>query len=275
MKLIARISVSAATLLVLSSTVGCAKLKARDQLVKGVQSFKAGHFEDAVDHFQNSINLDPTYDTARLDLAAAYSSQVVPNMTTPENLKVANEALNQFNIVLEKNPHDIIALRQIASIHRSIQQFDQARLDELKVISEAPNDDQAYYTIGVLDWTKAYKNAVGILKENNPALQDDGLGNAKMDKATCAKMKTTNADVVKTAMDALDKAIQINPTYDDAMQYMNLAYRRKADVDCPDDAARKADIAKADDWVLKATGARKANEKKKEDANRGGVSEEK
>src|ERR1700744_5266563 len=99
MKRIARISVSAAALLVLASTVGCAKLKARDQLVKGVQSFKAGHFEDAVDHFQNSINLDPDYDVARLDLAAAYSSQVVPNLLTPDNLKVAHEALDQFNLV--------------------------------------------------------------------------------------------------------------------------------------------------------------------------------
>src|ERR1700712_2663266 len=87
MKRIARISVSAAALLALASTVGCAKLKARDQLVKGVQSFKAGHFEDAVDHFQNSINLDPDYDVARLDLAAAYSSQVVPNDETPANIK--------------------------------------------------------------------------------------------------------------------------------------------------------------------------------------------
>ena len=148
MKLTARISVGAATLLVLASTVGCAKLKARDQLVKGVQSFKAGRFEDAVNHFQTSISLDPTYDIARLDLAAAYSSQVVPNLDSPENLKVAHQALDQFNQVLEKNPHDVVALRQVASIHRSIKMYDQARKDELKVIAEAPNDDQAFYTIG-------------------------------------------------------------------------------------------------------------------------------
>ena len=92
-------------LVIITSTVGCAKLKARDQLRKGVQSFKAGRFEDAVDHFQNSIKLDPNYDVARLDLRRGLRApQVVPNLDTPENLKVVNEALQQFNIVLSEEP---------------------------------------------------------------------------------------------------------------------------------------------------------------------------
>ena len=37
------------------------------------------------------------------------------------------------------------------------------------------------------------------------------------------------------------------PTYDDAMQYLQLTYRRKADLECGDEAARKADMAKVDD----------------------------
>jgi len=88
MKLSARIPTAAALLAVMASTVGCAKLRARDQLVKGVQEFKAGHYEQAVNHFQESIKLDPNYPTARLDLAAAYSYQVVPNLDTPDNLKI-------------------------------------------------------------------------------------------------------------------------------------------------------------------------------------------
>jgi tetratricopeptide (TPR) repeat protein len=269
MKLSARISIGAATLLVLCSTVGCAKLKARDQLVKGVQAFKAGKFEEAVDHFQRSIDLDPDYDVARLDLAAAYSSQVVPNLDSPDNLKVAHQALDQFNIVLSKNPRDLIALKQIASIHRSIKMFDQARTDEQKVIEVAPNDDQAYYTIGVIDWTQAYKNATTTL--GAAGLTDDGEGNVKKSKDVCGKLQQQNSALVDTAMTNLTKAIEINPNYDDAMQYLNLTYRRKADLECGDDAARKADLAKADDWVQKATGARKANEAAKEKKLGGGV----
>ena len=66
MKLSARMTASTALLLILASTVGCTKLKARDQLVKGVQAFKAGKYEEAVDFFQKSVALDPTSAESRL-----------------------------------------------------------------------------------------------------------------------------------------------------------------------------------------------------------------
>ena len=159
MKLTARIPAAAALLLVLANTVGCTKLKARDQLVKGVQEFKAGHYEQAVDHFQNSIALDPDYDTAKLYLATAYSYQVVPGDDSPGNVKTANKALAGFNEVLAKDPSDLTALKQVASIHRNIKMYDQAKNDELKILSLDPKDAEADYTIGVIDWTQAYKNA--------------------------------------------------------------------------------------------------------------------
>ena len=55
------------------------------------------------------------------------------------------------------------------------------------------------------------------------------------------------------------------------MQYLNLNWRRKADIACTDDNLRKADIAKADDWVHKAMGAAKANEAEKEKKASGGI----
>jgi tetratricopeptide (TPR) repeat protein len=271
MKLSARIIAGFALLTVLGSTTGCTKLRARDQLVKGVQAFKAGHYEEAVNHFQNSIALDPNYESARLYLATAYSYQVVPNLDTPENLATAKKAMDGFNEVLAKNPNDLDALKQIASIQRNIKQFDQARATEQKIISLDPKDSEANYTIGVIDWTQAYKNAVQILGEQNPPLQDDGNGNVKMNKVTCAKMKAANTQLIDEAMQYLNRAVEINPNYDDAMSYLNLSYRRKADLDCPNDAARKADLAQADQWVQRAIGARKANEAAKEKAAGGGI----
>jgi tetratricopeptide (TPR) repeat protein len=269
MKLCARIIAGFALLVVLGSTVGCTKLRARDQLVKGVQAFKAGHYEEAVNHFQNSINLDPNYESARLYLATAYSYQVVPNLDTPDNLAIAKKAMDGFNEVLAKNPNDLDALKQIASIERNIKQFDKARATEQKIISLDPKDADANYTIGVIDWTQAYKNAVQILGEQG--LQDDGSGNVKMNKATCAKIKAANTQLVAEAQQYLLRAVQINPNYDDAMQYLNLNDRRKADLECPNDAARKQDLADADQWVQKAIGARKANEAAKEKAAGGGI----
>ena len=269
MKLSARIIAGIALLVVLGSTVGCTKLRARDQLVKGVQAFKAGHYEEAVNHFQNSIALDPNYESAKLYLATAYSYQVVPNLDTPENMATAKKAMDGFNEVLAKNPNDLDALKQIASIQRNIKHFDEAKATEQKIISLDPKDAEANYTIGVIDWTQAYKNAVQILGEQG--LQDDGNGNVKMNKATCAKIKETNTPLVTEAQQYLERAIQINPTYSEAMDYLQLNYRRKADLECPNDAARKDDLAQADQWVQKSMGARKANEAAKEKAAQGGI----
>ena len=270
MKLSARMTASAALLLTLAGTVGCTKLKARDQLVRGVQAFKAGKYEEAVDYFQKSVALDPTSSESHLYLATAYSYQVVPDLTTPENLAIAQKALNGFNDVLAQKPNDLDALKQVASIHRNIKKYDQAKADELKIISLDPRDAEANYTIGVIDWTEAYKNATDAL--GAAGLQDDGEGNVKKSKPVCQKLAAENTDLVNGSIKYLQQAVSINPNYDDAMQYLNLAYRRKADLECGDDAARKADLAQADTWVQRAMGARRANEAAKEKiAAHGGI----
>jgi hypothetical protein len=55
------------------------------------------------------------------------------------------------------------------------------------------------------------------------------------------------------------------------MAYINLAYRRKAEIECGNDDARKADIQQAQDWIQKALGARKANVEKANKASKAGV----
>ena len=265
----AQVPGSIALLLLLAGTTGCAKLQARDQLVKGVQEFKAGHYENAINRFQESIRLDPTYPNAHTYLATAYSYQVQPNNNTPQNLAVAQKALDVFNDVLQRKPDDVDAWRQIASIDRNIMNFDKSRQDELKVIQLAPKDAEAHYSVGVVDFQMADKNATELLKANK--ITDDLQGNVKMPPKLCTQLSSENTSLLNSSMQYLDQAVDINPNYDDAMQYLNLALRRKADIECSNDAARKADIAKADDWVHRAMGAAKANEAAKERANSGGI----
>jgi tetratricopeptide (TPR) repeat protein len=271
MKFTARIPVTAAMLaLLLSSATGCNRLKARDQLNKGIQAFKNARYEEAEDYFQKSIELDPNYENAKLYLATAYAYQVVPNLDSPENMATAQKAIDGFQQVLAKDPNDLTALKQIASLYRNTKRLDLAKEYERKVIAIDPNDAEAHYTIGVINWTiEHFKNTVPILAAEG--LTDDGQGNAKKSKATCEKLKAANTDLINEAMQYLNRAIELNPTYDDAMAYLQLTYRSRANIQCGDDAARKADLAKADEWVQRAMGARKENEKKKEEKTQGGV----
>ena len=78
-----------AVLLSLPFSSGCQKLRARDQLNKGVAAFRNAQFQAAIMHFKTAVGLDPTLLNARLYLATAYFNQYIPSGESPENLKFA------------------------------------------------------------------------------------------------------------------------------------------------------------------------------------------
>ena len=83
------------------------------------------------------------------------------------------------------------------------------------MIAIAPGDPEAYYTIGAIDWTQEhYKNTVPILAADGQI--DDGNGGVKKSKDACAKLQAANTDLVNEAMEYLQKAVALNPNYDDA-----------------------------------------------------------
>jgi tetratricopeptide (TPR) repeat protein len=259
-----------ATLSLLTMVTGCSRLKARDQLIKGVQAYKNGKFEEAINHFQQAESLDPTLANAPLYLATAYAQQVVPDANTPENLKNAQLAVNAYQQVLAKDPKDLNALKGVAAVYLNTGKTQEAKDWQKKVIEADPNDPVAHYTIGVVDWRVAYKNAIQV--RQGLGLQDNG--DPIKDKGACQKLAEQNGPIVDEGIKELQAAINLRPGYDDAMSYLSLLYRRKADLDCGDDAAHKADMALFDQWRDKTMATRKANEEKKNQQTPGGITME-
>jgi tetratricopeptide (TPR) repeat protein len=247
---------------------GCNRLQARDQLNKGVESYKSARYEEAIGHFQKATELDPSLPMAKSYLATALAQNVVPGLTTPDNLKNAQQAISIFQEVLDKEPHDVNSLKNIASIYFSIKQFDKAKDYQKRVLEADPKDPEAAYTIGVVDWTLAHENTLKALATVN--MNDDGEGNVKAPKKVLEQIKTQNEQLVTEGLQYLNQALANRANYDEAMSYLNLIYRRKADVDYTDPSAVKADVAAAKDWSSKAMGTRKQNEAKK-DKGPGGI----
>ena len=52
----------------LASTAGCSKLKSRDEMNHGVQSYRNNKYQDAVNHFKQAVELDPSNQNAALVL---------------------------------------------------------------------------------------------------------------------------------------------------------------------------------------------------------------
>jgi tetratricopeptide (TPR) repeat protein len=270
MNRIARFPVlAAAAFSLLPLMTGCQKLEARDQLNKGVQAYKSARYEDAINHFQKAVSLDPTYAPAELYLATAYAQSVVPDLDSPENLKHAQMAIEGFKTVYDRNPRDTGSIKGIAALYLNIGKFDEAKQWQLKAIAVDPQDAEAHYTVGYIDWRQAYRNAVQQLA--TIGMTDAGDGNPKMSKQVCQKLQELNTPLVTEGLQYMQKAIDIRPNYDDAMSYMNLLNRRKADLECGNEAARKADVQAAADWNTKNMQTRKANEEKKAAATPGGV----
>src|SRR5438270_4136443 len=110
--------------------VGCNKLRARDQLNKGVQSYKNSKYEEAIDHFQQAVSLDPALLNARLYLATAYAQQYIPGADTPDNNKMAEQAIDQYKQVLDRHPsreQQISSVKGIAYLYLQMKKFDQAK----------------------------------------------------------------------------------------------------------------------------------------------------
>lgn len=258
----ARITALAVTLAgIVLSMSGCSQLEARNQLNEGVEAYKSAHNEEAIGHFQKATQLDPNLPMAKTYLATALAQNVVPGLTTPDNVNSANQAIALFKQVLEKNPNDLNSMKQIAGIYFSIKKMDDAKDWQKQVLAKDPKDPEAAYTVGVIDWTQAHENALKALQ--TAGFNDDGEGNVKVPQKVMGPLAQQNAPIVKEGLDYLNQAIASRPNYDDAMAYLNLVYRRKADTDFGHPADVKEDMAQAEKWRTQAMGTRKANEEKK------------
>ena len=242
-----------ATGLALLSASGCAKLQARDHLNKGVMAYKNAKYEEAIDQFQQSVNLDPTLINAKMYLATAFESQYIPGVDAADNVKLGEQAVEQFQKVLDSpnaiREQKVTSAKGIASLYYNMKKFDDAKKYNRMVSEMDPNDPDPYYSIGVIDWAVSY--APRMEERNKLGLKPDQNLNPKNkdQKKVCDELKAKNLPVVQEGIDSLNKAIQIRPDYDDAMAYMNLLYREKADVECDDLDGRAADLKTADHWV--------------------------
>jgi len=238
---------------------GCNKLRARDQLNKGVQAYKSAKYELAIDHFQEAVSLDPSLINARLYLATAFAQQYIPGADTPDNNRMAEQAIDQYQQVLQVDKKNINSIKGIAYLYLQMKKFDLAK-EYYKKASEAdPNDPEPYYSVAVIDWTQTYQPR----QEERAKLgmkPDDSL--AAKDKKVCAMVREKNSANIQEGIDNINKALQLRPDYDDAMAYMNLMYRERADVQCDDKEARAADLKTADEWVDKTMATKKAKAEK-------------
>jgi len=224
-------------------SVSCAKLQARDNLLKGQAAFKNAKYEESIKYFQEAMKLDPDLTTAELYLATAYSQQFIPGLQTPDNMKQAEMAIQTFDRILARDPNNVSAVAGLAFIHQNTGQYKKAHDYYLKQAQLEPTNPIPFYAIGSVNWIVVFNKIDPPPVEEQVALVNEGI-------------------------EYLDKSLALNPEYDEAMSYKNLLLREKARL-TEDEAQKVAYTTEADALFDKALATRKANQEKKNKAAAG------
>ena len=240
---------------------GCDKLQARIELKKGNSYYKDEKYQDALKKFQEGLALDPSLKFAWRSVALSAMTAYHPGVDTPENRKLADTAIEAFKKYLEafpedqkaqdfllntfinanrfedalkyleaqvrKNPTDLKSQKLIVSVLLRTQHIQEAYDWVTKNIPRT--DAEPYYLVSVYCWDKAYRDA--------------SLSSAERSK------------FVELGLTSVDKALQLQPEYFEAMVYTNLLYREKAKLQT-DEKQKQAFFDKAEEWRTKAMALR-------------------
>jgi tetratricopeptide (TPR) repeat protein len=242
---------------------GCEKLKSRDEMNKGVQAYRANHYGEAVNHFKNAVEYDPTNQNAQLYLATSYMIQWIPGAESPDNKKSYDMARKTFQEVLKKDPKNSLALASMASMAYNsassgnpdlkVAALEEAKKWNQRRIEVNPNDAEAYYYLGVIDWAEAFPPLQTARVQERMKPDDPGpIKDPKMRE----QLKAKYGNLIEEGINNLKKCLSIDKENEDAMSYLNLLLRKKADLEDSLEAS-KADIAQAEDWSNKSLDMRR------------------
>jgi Tetratricopeptide repeat len=256
-----------------SSLTGDDQARAGDLVRQGDSFFKACHYREALAAYEKARALDPG-DVGLLKLvASSRAAFCAPSSKDPSNVQCLAKAIAEYEEYLAKEPDDEKAAMFLVTL--SAEKYDDAIAYVKNFITKHPKDSQALQTVAMLYSKKGdYENSIHWQKkraelEPNNAEVFYTMGVTAWDKSYNAPAAGVSREhgltpekrkeILAFGMASLDKAIQLNPDYFEAMLYKNLIYRE--DMKLEPDAAKQARLkANAEEWQKKALETRKARQ---------------
>ncbi len=227
---------------------------------QGVAAFKGGNYQQAAEFFQQAVALDPNNVNPHLYLGTTYMSMWRP----ADGMDViAQRAYVEFKRVLELDPDNTVAIASLASLtynsagslagEEKVRKLDEAMDWYKRLAAVQPTNKEAPYSMGVIAWAKWYPALMTARAKLGMKPEDPG----PLPSPVREELKAQYSSVLDEGIANLDRALLLDPNYSDAMAYLNLLIRERADLrDTKEEYT--ADIATADQWVQKALAARKA-----------------
>ena len=268
-----RIAITVLAILV-ATTSGCGvinRIRAKNQLNEAARSYREGRFAEAEQHSREAAELDPNNKTAPMFIARTIHAQYRPGVQSPDNLAVAQQAIEAYQQLLAKNPQDDEAYKAIAYLYESIKEYDKLR----QWISDRASSDatepekraEAYIVLASKDWDCSFK--ITELPTNKVTTLDPSNNKATVSYKKPKDQKDFDQAqmCVKQGLVEAENAIKYDPLNESAWSYKTnllLEASKLAEMDGKPD--QKAQYQKDYEAALKRTTELSvANQKRKEE----------
>ena len=209
-------------------TSGCGlvnRIRAKNELNEAARAYRESHFEEAEQRSRRALELDPENKTAPLFIARTIHAQYKPGVSNPQNIQKANEAIEAYKQILEKNPRNEEAYKAIAFLYEKLKAEDQLRQ---WIVGRAVNEQieaekraEAYVVLASKDWNCSFQiTDLPTNKITTVTTSGDGA------KATVTYRKPKEQKdfdsaqmCVKRGLEEIENAIRLDPNSEAAWSY--------------------------------------------------------
>ncbi len=176
----------------------------------------------------------------------------MPRSESPDNLRIAKQASDQFDAVLKQQPNDAETLRSVASLY-----LKQGRLqDAARVYRELskllPSSAEAYYLLGSIAWERfapvywSARAAAGARPEDPGPIPD---------ASARTHLRAEWLPALDAAVSDLKRANELDPGNDEAMTCLSEVLRGRAGL-AGSDAEFESTVRESADWAQRAAEGR-------------------
>jgi len=266
--------VGCAVLIVTASGCGVVnRIRSKNQLNEAARAYRQGNFVEAEQHSREAAQLDPDNKTAPMFIARTIHMQYRPGVQAPENIAKAEQAIQAYQEILNKNPQDEEAYKAIAYLYGALRQEDKLRdwiaKRAASDTTEPAKRAEAYIVLASKDWQCSFNITESPATKITTVDPTNNKATVSYKKPADAKEFNQAQMCVKQGLSEAENAIKFDPNNESAWSYKTnllLEAAKLAEMDGKPD--QKAQFTKEYEVALKRTTelSAAAQKRKEEDA---------
>jgi tetratricopeptide (TPR) repeat protein len=202
--------------------------EAHEKLVDAAIAYKKGDFKEAQRLSEEALRLNPANEQAQFFIARSIHSQYKQGIETPENRKVALDAIEAYKFILNKiDRNNYESYRAVAALYGFIGEYEmqrrwiEQRAEDKSV--ESAQRAEAYTFLASKDWDCSLQ--ITDRKENQKPIKIRGKTYIQYLKPKDPRDFESIRECTSQGLDYIEKAISLAPNFSKAWGYKgNLLY---------------------------------------------------